>query len=120
METVEKSPFSDPGTVISTDIGAGVASHLGAFTWYSAFVIEGDFATGNAILTAANGDKLFSTLSGVGQLAPGGFSIVETNTISGGTGRFAGATGTFTVERFVNIATNVSTGTFTGTITLDR
>jgi hypothetical protein len=44
-------------------------------------------------------------------------SITEINTITGGTGRFAGAQGSFTVERLVNLATGFTSGSFHGTIT---
>jgi len=49
---------------------------------------------------------------------PGIVSIVETYTITGGTGRFAGATGNFTVERLINRATFASSGVISGTIIL--
>lgn len=48
--------------------------------------------------------------------APGVLSIRETATITGGTGRFAGATGSFTAERVFNIATSITTGSFEGAI----
>ena len=44
--------------------------------------------------------------------------IIETYTITGGTGRFAGANGTFTVERTANQATGETSGTMNGTIIL--
>ena len=48
---------------------------------------------------------------------PGVLSIVEVYTITGGTGRFADATGTFAREIIVTQATGVSTGTFSGGVT---
>ena len=75
-------------------------------------------STGTSTFTAANGDTLTATV--VGQATPtaipGVLSIVEIYTITGGTGRFADATGTFTLESTVNQATGVSSGTFSGTI----
>jgi hypothetical protein len=43
-------------------------------------------------------------------------SIVEVYTITGGTGRFADATGTFTLRSTVDQVTGVSSGTFSGAI----
>jgi hypothetical protein len=43
-------------------------------------------------------------------------SIVEVYTITGGTGRFADVTGTFTLESTLEPTTGVSTGTFSGAI----
>jgi hypothetical protein len=47
---------------------------------------------------------------------PTTLSIVEVYTITGGTGRFAGATGTFTLESTLDQTTGVSTGTLSGAI----
>jgi hypothetical protein len=43
-------------------------------------------------------------------------AITETATVTGGTGRFAGATGSIQVERVFNRATGVTTGTLQGWI----
>jgi hypothetical protein len=72
---------------------------------------------GAATFTAANGDTLTASVDGQATPAgPGVLSIVEVYTITGGTGRFAGATGTFTLESILNQATGVSSGTFSGAI----
>ena len=56
-------------------------------------------STGAATFTAANGDTLTTTVVGrATPTTPGVLSIVEDYTITGGTGRFAGATGTFTLQ----------------------
>jgi hypothetical protein len=46
----------------------------------------------------------------------GVISITETATITGGTGRFEGATGSFTSERSYDTLLGTSTGSFKGTI----
>jgi hypothetical protein len=79
---------------------------------------------GNLTLTAANGDQIFATVTGeaVGG-TPDRLQIVETATITGGTGRFSGATGSFTSTRFADTTTIPgipSSGSFEGTISLNR
>ena len=46
--------------------------------------------------------------------------LAETQTITGGTGRFAGVTGTVVVNRSLDLVTGVTSGTFTGTINLSH
>ena len=102
----------------------GVATHLGQFTMHYNVVVSNPInpvatSTGSAQLTAANGDMIFTTIIGQGVPAPGapGFAqITEQNTITGGTGRFAGAQGSFTVERLVELATGLTSGSFNGAI----
>jgi hypothetical protein len=105
----------------------GNASHLGRFTLDSRHVVNFDDFTGagTAELTAANGDTLTTNLTGVAtpQDTPGVFFIVETFTVTGGTGRFAEATGQFVVERWSlpSGPTNGTTsGYFEGTLSLPR
>ena len=73
-----------------------------------------------AYCAAPNGDGFFAEASGRG--APtstlGVNRIVEKFTITSGTGRFAGIRGSFVVERLLTLATGVSSGTVSGTISL--
>ena len=86
-------------------------------------------AAGSAQWVAANGDLIYTSVFGQAELSdlPGGFlKVTETHTITGGTGRFTGALGSFTVELFhelqaSGVAGGVEThdifGSFHGTIT---
>jgi hypothetical protein len=47
-------------------------------------------------------------------------SIHEIARIAGGTGRFDGATGNFTIDRLLNQGTHKSSGSFSGTIDLNH
>jgi hypothetical protein len=99
--------------------GTGTATYLGRYTEHVVMQINilTMSSTGTATFTAANGDTLLA--SDVGQATRTGptmLSIVEVYTITGGTGRFADATGSFTLESTVDQVTGVSSGTFSGAI----
>ena len=118
-DTPEGGP---PPTTLSVDGNAtGIASHVGQFSFsYQLTVTLADgTATGSAQLIAANGDSIYTTVAGSSEMTatPGVFSITEINTITGGTGRFSGAQGSFTIERLINLATGFTSGSFHGTIT---
>ena len=100
--------------------GEGIASHLGRFTTVGVLTLNLATAsgTGTVTYTAANGDMLTGTATGQAVVGGGFATVTETVTITGGTGRFDGATGTFTVVRRIVQATGVSSGTIDGTITL--
>jgi hypothetical protein len=116
---VETSQVVFPIASITRD-GTGTATHLGKYTSHLTAQINilTRHATGAAIFTAANGDTLTTTVDGQATptTTPGVLSIVEVYTITGGTGRFADATGTFTLEIILTQATGVSTGAFSGSI----
>jgi hypothetical protein len=99
--------------------GTGTATYLGRYTEHVTMVINIPTlsSTGAATFTAANGDTLLATVAGQAtRTSPTTLSIVEVYAITGGTGRFADATGTFTLKSTVDQTTGVSTGTFSGAI----
>jgi hypothetical protein len=98
----------------------GHATHLGRMDMVISATVDPVARTGVGTVTflAANGDTLTATTTGVSTptSTPGVISIVEQATITGGTGRFAGASGTFTIERLFDRATGAVTGTIEGSI----
>jgi len=101
--------------------GSGEATHLGRFTLASEFTVippPVSTASGTATWTAANGDEMFTTVTGQAVITFPTGAIVETHTITSGTGRFAEASGTLVVQRSLNLLTLVSSGSIAGTIDL--
>jgi hypothetical protein len=116
------TPLTPPFLSVSIE-GTGNATHLGGFTVEIPHVVNttNRTSTGTYEFTAPNGDTLTAGFTGQASLtAPGVLSIVETATITGGTGRFADATGNFTVERLFNQVSGLTTGSFEGTISSPR
>ena len=99
---------------------AGSATQLGQFTVSIPHLVNTSTRTaaGTYVFTAANGDTL--TADFVGHAAPSGtpgvLAITEVATITGGTGRFEGATGSFTTERLFDTINLTTVGSFSGTI----
>lgn len=119
VDASESSVYNPVANTITVHLTAdGVATHLGRFDMVADFVVDLNSVTsaGTITLTAANGDELRTTFTGVG-VVTSVTTIVETATIVGGTGRFAGATGGFTLRRVLDEATGISAGSFDGTIT---
>jgi hypothetical protein len=104
--------------------GTGNATHLGNYAATFDFRIDlrtpTSPAVGSFTLTAADGDSIFGDLVGRASIADGVATVVETATITGGTGRFTEATGSFTIARTVVQATGISSGSFDGTIDLHK
>jgi hypothetical protein len=73
---------------------------------------------GSVEFIAANGDRLFADLLGQSTptATPNLISIVETVTITGGTGRFAGATGSLISMRLKDQVTGNTSGLLDGTL----
>ena len=113
--------FIAPDVVLVVASGTGNATELGAFqmtsphlTYLATFIV-----TGQHNFTAANGDTLNAEFTG--QLLPNAGGNLEGTldaTITGGTGRFAGATGSYAFHIVARPAAFGfdSTADFTGSI----
>ena len=65
----------------------------------------------NAVLTSSSGDQLFATYTGTATPQAGGALLLSgTFSFKGGTGRFAGAKGTGTLNGLEDISTKPPTG----------
>ncbi len=111
-----------PPTMNVTGSGSGTATQLGYYTmtFHAQVNIPTLASSTSSTWVASNGDTISATGSGQGSPTsqPGVMSIVEKYTITGGTGRFAHASGSFAVQRLVNRATGISSGTISGTIVI--
>ena len=108
----------DPPRAFAVVSATGTATHLGRFTLEIPHTVN--FATmtgdGTYTFTAPNGDTLTADFTGTADTSTPIFAIEEHATITGGTGRFAGAAGTFTAHRLYNPVNSKTTGSFEGTI----
>jgi hypothetical protein len=108
--------------------GAGTAMHLGRTTITRSIVTRNTLVpcpdvaggtirefTDTLTLTAANGDAL--TMTGSGTSCANGIDVISSGTyaVTGGTGRFSGASGTMTL-RIARFSPDPETTTLTGTI----
>jgi hypothetical protein len=103
--------------------GSGTASRVGRYTMTLETTVTLPQATsvgGMLRLTAANGDVITASVAGQAVVDGDIADIIEVATITGGTGRFSGATGTFTITRSLAQSTGISAGTFDGTMCLDK
>lgn len=105
------SPTDDPTVLRNDETGEGNATHLGNFQWasveYADFdVVPGGVAvTGEFVMTAANGDEVHGTYTTVGLFADATTLVIHgTLTVTGGTGRFVGATGSADLDAVAYLA----------------
>jgi hypothetical protein len=118
--TVSAAPLpDDPFVIAVVSTGTGKATHLGRYSMTSphfSHFLTG-LAEGEQLFTAANGDRLTASFSGYFTPNPAGFLTADLEaTITGGTGRFAGATGSYTFSIAFDPATFESVATIDGTI----
>lgn len=117
VESTETSVTVFP-TMSATATGSGNAIQLGAFTiHYQVEISLLDLSsTETAQFNGTNGDSLRA--EAVGQATenrtPGMLNVIGIYKITGGTGRFDGARGTFTLSRLVSVTTGAAASTFEG------
>lgn len=117
--TATVTPLAPPFVSVYVE-ATGNATQLGRFTLDIPHIVNRAnlTATGTYEFSSANGDAVYADFDGVSMPTdvPNVIAIVETATITGGTGRFAGATGSFTAYRLFDRVAGTTIGYFEGTI----
>ena len=129
---VAQNPVPFHGTMVTSEVdtsfefplagkaleGTGQATYLGRFTLGADFAVNvtNGTASGTFTMTAANGDRIVGTSLGVGTIEGGIANITETYTITGGSGRFSGASGTIVITRVLDETTHLSAALMKGAI----
>jgi hypothetical protein len=111
-------------TLLINGGGAGTASHLGRFnfTYTTKVDLTNALSSGTIQLVAANGDVINCVSVGRGEPTdtPNLTRVIQLVTITGGTGRFQGATGAFTSDALLVddpiTGIGLSSGSLKGTI----
>jgi hypothetical protein len=124
--TVESIAAAPCGTSLCVTVtGSGEATYLGTIQDSTSITVDltSNPAPGchtqtlDTTFTAANGDQL--TLHGTGvscATGPTTVTVVDAFVVSGGTGRFSGASGSVTDTGTANLVTSTAVATFDGTI----
>jgi hypothetical protein len=113
----------------------GIGTHVGQFSATTVLTLTASGGTGSARWIAANGDSIDATVVGSPEHVPMSpcqvvgaqpedsyLKVTEIHTVTGGTGRFAGVQGSFTLTLYHDVAprsdgTHGTCGSFSGTIT---
>lgn len=127
-----------PPRLLNTQVGEGVATHLGRFSVRITFCMdvtdflddlqltEGEslpYDNGIGTLVAANGDELYLEISG--EVVPSAHPDFDLEfhdrfRFTGGTGRFSGASGEGTTDSFVDQEADRTQHEWRGTLVLPR
>src|SRR5690606_33249714 len=111
-----------PPNLLQIVSGEGIASHLGksSFEALTSVTIHPQppfTVNGTRTITAANGDQIFTTFSGTSTPVVNGMNGADLQEIiTGGTGRFANASGSFTTMARNNFFTSSFKADFNGYI----
>jgi hypothetical protein len=107
------------GSLLLNSAGAGTAVPIGRFTYAAKSTVElaNGRETGDIQLVTANGDMISGVLVGLGTPTgtPNLTHVIELVAITGGTGRFQGATGNLTLD-FLDDNTSRPTGLTSGSL----
>ncbi|HVR96750.1 MAG TPA: hypothetical protein VMW27_09060 [Thermoanaerobaculia bacterium] len=100
---------------------SGTATHLGNVTGPTTRIQDhqGNFSTTTVLVGANGADSVFLSISGQFESPHGNKCVITstgTYTVTGGTGRFANATGSGTITTEIDLCAGTATGTYTGTI----
>jgi hypothetical protein len=114
------TPTDDPAVVLTQERTEGRATRIGRYTLVAQELINLqtlEVTDGAFTITTAKGDTIEGVYSGQAQMtSPGVITYVAFGPITGGTGRFAGATGNLAFHGVANLATLELSETVTGTI----
>lgn len=101
----ELTPTDDACIMRNEETGSGKATHLGMFTWTDVELVDfcaipdGVSVVGWFTMTAASGDLLHGELTTTGVFDQDGNLLIDGDYVfTGGTGRFADATGSGEIE----------------------
>src|SRR5262245_9161429 len=117
--------FTPP--ITATTAGTGNATHMGRIASAGNLTIVGSASCPGGFMaqmqdtfTAANGDKLMTAITmQLCPIAPAIFHGVGTYVVTGGTGRFAGATGSGVFDGTANFGTTAIICALSGTISMN-
>ncbi len=111
-------------TMYAVGNDTGNSTHLGQFAaaWEEEVNLKSNTGVGSGQFVAANGDRLFYDFTGQASPtgAPNQVTIVVTATITGGTGRFDRASGSFIEELLVDLGTGLTAGSIEGTLVIAK
>ena len=119
MQSMENYSNVSP-TMFVTATGSGDATQIGRFavSYKSEWNLVDLSATETAYFVTPEGNSFQAKAVGqaIEDRTPGMYNVIAIYTITGGMGRFEGASGTFTLKRLVSLTTGATSSTFEGTI----